>query len=202
MGCEQPAAIAREFRGLLEKGIIMAEIATAALPAACFRPRWFCGRRRLGRHLQDPEGKTIQRKHRAEIQRYRWTTTWWSPRGSSPRRTGLASLVGHSYGGVVVTEAGNDPRWRRSSTSRPSLRTRASPWPRSSRIPPPGAPVPPILPPQDGYPLSTSRSSPPPSRWMWTKKVNSWPTPRFPGASRRSAAPSASPRGRPSRAGT
>ena len=35
-------------------------------------------------------------------------------------------LVGHSYGGAVITEAGTIPRWRRSSTSRPSRRTRAS----------------------------------------------------------------------------
>jgi pimeloyl-ACP methyl ester carboxylesterase len=35
-------------------------------------------------------------------------------------------LVGHSYGGAVITEAGTIPRWRRSSTSRPSCRTRAS----------------------------------------------------------------------------
>ena len=34
-------------------------------------------------------------------------------------------LVGHSYGGAVITEAGNDPEWRRSSTSQPSCRTRA-----------------------------------------------------------------------------
>ena len=35
-------------------------------------------------------------------------------------------LVGHSYGGVVITEAGTHPRLRRSSTSPPSRRTRAS----------------------------------------------------------------------------
>ena len=35
-------------------------------------------------------------------------------------------LVGHSYGGAVITEAGTIPTLRRSSTSRPSRRTRAS----------------------------------------------------------------------------
>ena len=35
-------------------------------------------------------------------------------------------LVGHSYGGAVITEAGTIRRSRRSSTSRPSRRTKAS----------------------------------------------------------------------------
>ncbi|WP_414641177.1 alpha/beta fold hydrolase [Baekduia sp.] len=39
-------------------------------------------------------------------------------------------LVGHSYGGVVMTEAGNDQAWRRSSTSRRLPPTRASRSPR------------------------------------------------------------------------
>ena len=43
---------------------------------------------------------------------------------------GPAILVGHSYGGAVITEAGNDPRLQGSCISPPLLRTRASPWPR------------------------------------------------------------------------
>jgi pimeloyl-ACP methyl ester carboxylesterase len=39
---------------------------------------------------------------------------------------GPVVLVGHSYGGAVITEAGTDPTWRRSCTSRLSCRTRAS----------------------------------------------------------------------------
>ena len=39
---------------------------------------------------------------------------------------GPAILVGHSYGGVVITEAGTIRRSRDWSTSRPLLRTRAS----------------------------------------------------------------------------
>ena len=35
-------------------------------------------------------------------------------------------LVGHSYGGAVITEAGTNPNVMRSSTSRHSLPTRAS----------------------------------------------------------------------------
>ena len=39
---------------------------------------------------------------------------------------GPAILVGHSHGGVVITEAGNDPKVAGLATSRPLLRTRAS----------------------------------------------------------------------------
>lgn len=60
-------------------------------------------------------------------------------------------LVGHSYGGVVITEAGNDP-------SVAGLVYIAAFAPDAGESvasliqdPPPGAPVPPILPPQDGY---------------------------------------------------
>jgi pimeloyl-ACP methyl ester carboxylesterase len=60
-------------------------------------------------------------------------------------------LVGHSYGGVVITEAGNDPKVA-------SLAYIAAFAPDSGESvqalianPPPGAPVPPILPPQDGF---------------------------------------------------
>jgi pimeloyl-ACP methyl ester carboxylesterase len=64
---------------------------------------------------------------------------------------GPAILVGHSYGGVVITEAGNDPRVA-------ALVYIAAFAPDSGesvssliKNPPPGAPVPPILPPQDGF---------------------------------------------------
>jgi pimeloyl-ACP methyl ester carboxylesterase len=60
-------------------------------------------------------------------------------------------LVGHSYGGVVITEAGNDPKVA-------SLVYIAAFAPDAGESvqtlianPPPGAPVPPILPPQDGF---------------------------------------------------
>src|SRR5581483_8039174 len=60
-------------------------------------------------------------------------------------------LVGHSYGGVVVTEAGNDPKVAAVvyiAAFAPDAGESVS-----SLIanPPPGAPVPPILPPQDGF---------------------------------------------------
>lgn len=64
---------------------------------------------------------------------------------------GPVILVGHSYGGVVITEAGNHP-------SVAALVYIAAFAPDNSESvqsmiqnPPPGAPVPPILPPQDGF---------------------------------------------------
>ena len=60
-------------------------------------------------------------------------------------------LVGHSYGGVVITEAGNDPK----VTSLVYIAAFAPDAGESVQSlianPPPGASVPPILPPQDGF---------------------------------------------------
>ncbi len=60
-------------------------------------------------------------------------------------------LVGHSYGGVVITEAGNDPR----VTGLVYIAAFAPDGGESVaaliKNPPPGAPVPPILPPEDGF---------------------------------------------------
>jgi pimeloyl-ACP methyl ester carboxylesterase len=64
---------------------------------------------------------------------------------------GPVTLVGHSYGGAVVTQAGNDPKVSKlvyiaafAPDQGESVNTLIS-------DPPPGAPVPPILPPQDGF---------------------------------------------------
>jgi pimeloyl-ACP methyl ester carboxylesterase len=67
------------------------------------------------------------------------------------RQDGDVVLVGHSYGGVVITEAGNHPKVKRLvyiTAFAPDAGESVS-----SLIanPPPGAPVPPILPPQDGF---------------------------------------------------
>ena len=64
---------------------------------------------------------------------------------------GPVVLVGHSYGGVVITEVGNDPK-----VSKLVYITAFAPDKGESVAslianPPPGAPVPPILPPQDGF---------------------------------------------------
>jgi pimeloyl-ACP methyl ester carboxylesterase len=60
-------------------------------------------------------------------------------------------LVGHSYGGVVITEAGNDPKVRGLVYIAAFAPDRGESVASLIKNPAPGAPVPPILPPQDGY---------------------------------------------------
>ena len=60
-------------------------------------------------------------------------------------------LVGHSYGGVVITEAGNDPKVAGLVYITAFAPDRGESVSSLIKDPPPGAPVPPILPPQDGF---------------------------------------------------
>jgi pimeloyl-ACP methyl ester carboxylesterase len=60
-------------------------------------------------------------------------------------------LVGHSYGGVVITEAGNDPKVAGLVYVAAFAPDKGESVSSLIKDPPPGAPVPPILPPQDGY---------------------------------------------------
>jgi pimeloyl-ACP methyl ester carboxylesterase len=67
------------------------------------------------------------------------------------QQDGAVVLVGHSYGGAVVTEAGTDPKVAAlvyiaafAPDAGESVNTLIA-------DPPPGAPVPPILPPKDGF---------------------------------------------------
>ena len=60
-------------------------------------------------------------------------------------------LVGHSYGGVVITEAGNDPKVAGLVYIAAFAPDKGESVASLIKDPPPGAPVPPILPPQDGY---------------------------------------------------
>jgi pimeloyl-ACP methyl ester carboxylesterase len=60
-------------------------------------------------------------------------------------------LVGHSYGGVVITQAGNDPKVAALVYIAAFAPDRGESVSALIKDPPPGAPVPPILPPQDGY---------------------------------------------------
>lgn len=64
---------------------------------------------------------------------------------------GPAILVGHSYGGVVITEAGNDPKVAALVYIAAFAPDKGESVATLIKDPPPGAPVPPILPPQDGY---------------------------------------------------
>src|SRR5688572_32906695 len=60
-------------------------------------------------------------------------------------------LVGHSYGGVVVTEAGNDPKVAGLVYIAAFVPDQGESVETLIKDPPPGAPVPPILPPRDGF---------------------------------------------------
>jgi pimeloyl-ACP methyl ester carboxylesterase len=66
-------------------------------------------------------------------------------------QNGPVVLVGHSYGGVVITEAGNDPNVARLVYIAAFAPDKGESVSSLIKDPPPGAPVPPILPPQDGY---------------------------------------------------
>jgi pimeloyl-ACP methyl ester carboxylesterase len=60
-------------------------------------------------------------------------------------------LVGHSYGGVVITEAGNDPKVAGLVYIAAFAPDKGESVSTLIKDPPPGASVPPILPPQDGF---------------------------------------------------
>ena len=116
---------------------------------------------------------------------------------------GPAILVGHSYGGAVITEAG-----RHENVAGLAYIAAFAPDANESvntllGMLEPDAPQPPILPPQHGFLFLDRDSSPRRSRATCPGPTpRSWPTPRSRGAPRRSAARSASRRGGVSRAGT
>ena len=64
---------------------------------------------------------------------------------------GKSLLVGHSYGGVVITEAGTDPKVAGLVYIAAFAPDKGESVAALIKDPPPGAPVPPILPPQDGF---------------------------------------------------
>jgi len=64
---------------------------------------------------------------------------------------GPVILVGHSYGGAVITEAGNDPKVVKLVYITAFAPDRGESVATLIKDPPPGAPVPPILPPADGF---------------------------------------------------
>jgi pimeloyl-ACP methyl ester carboxylesterase len=67
------------------------------------------------------------------------------------RAQGPVVLVGHSYGGVVITEAGTDPKVAGLVYITAFAPDKGESVDTLIKNPPPGAPVPPILPPQTGY---------------------------------------------------
>jgi pimeloyl-ACP methyl ester carboxylesterase len=69
---------------------------------------------------------------------------------------GPVVLVGHSYGGVVITEAGTDPKVAALVYIAAFAPDKGESVAALIKDPPPGAPVPPILPPQGGYLLLDS----------------------------------------------
>jgi pimeloyl-ACP methyl ester carboxylesterase len=64
---------------------------------------------------------------------------------------GPAVLVGHSYGGAVITEAGNHPNVAALAYITAFAPDKGESVNSLIANPPPGAPVPPILPPRDGF---------------------------------------------------
>jgi len=66
-------------------------------------------------------------------------------------QNGPVILVGHSYGGVVISEAGNDPKVAGLVYVAAFAPDKGESVSSLIKDPQPGAPVPPILPPQDGY---------------------------------------------------
>jgi pimeloyl-ACP methyl ester carboxylesterase len=66
-------------------------------------------------------------------------------------QNGPVILVGHSYGGVVITEAGNDPKVGGLVYIAAFAPDKGESVNALIKDPKPGAPVPPILPPQDGF---------------------------------------------------
>jgi pimeloyl-ACP methyl ester carboxylesterase len=66
-------------------------------------------------------------------------------------QSGPVVLVGHSYGGAVISQAGNDPKVAALVYVAAFAPDEGESISSLIANPPPGAPVPPILPPEDGF---------------------------------------------------
>src|ERR1700686_5192177 len=66
-------------------------------------------------------------------------------------QSGPVVLVGHSYGGAVITEAGNDPKVAALVYITAFAPDKGESVATLIKNPAPGAPVPPILPPREGF---------------------------------------------------
>jgi pimeloyl-ACP methyl ester carboxylesterase len=134
----------------LEKGIIMAGIATAALPAVVLVHGGFVD----GSGWEDTY--KILKKDGYNVSIVQNPTTSLADDVVATKRVlaaqnGPVVLVGHSYGGVVITEAGNDPSVAGLVYVAAFAPDKGESVAALIKDPPPGAPVPPILPPQDGF---------------------------------------------------
>jgi len=95
-------------------------------------------------------------------------------------------LVGHSYGGVVITEAGTHPKVTDLVYIAAFAHHKGESVSSLIADPPPGAPVPPILPPRDGYLFLDQRNLRPRSPQMSNEEPRrSWRILRFHGVSTR-----------------
>jgi len=116
---------------------------------------------------------------------------------------GPVILVGHSYGGVVITEAGNDPKVEGLVYIAAFAPDRGESVSSLIKESPPGAPVPPILPPRDGFLfLEKDKFAASFAADVDAETAAFMSDSQVPWAWRRSTARSASRRGRQSRAGT
>ena len=123
-------------------------------------------------------------------------------RSAIAAQDGPVVLVGHSYGGVVITEAGTDPKVERLVYIAAFAPDAGESVQSLIANPPPGAPVPPILPPQDGFLfLDRAKFAASFAADVDAGRRPSWPTRRCPGAWTRWPARSPSRPGGPSRAG-
>ena len=93
----------------------------------------------------------LQRQPSCRTRHCRWKTTPRSPGGSCDRQDGPTVLVGHSYGGAVISEAGTHPAVAALVYIAAFAPDKGESVNTLIADPPPGAPVPPILPPQDGF---------------------------------------------------
>jgi pimeloyl-ACP methyl ester carboxylesterase len=116
---------------------------------------------------------------------------------------GPTTLVGHSYGGVVITEAGNHPNVSALVYIAAFAPDKGESVGSLIKDPPPGAPVPPILPPRDGF-LFLDKAKFPASfaADVEPEKAAFMADSQVPWGMGALAAQSANPRGRRSRVGT